>query len=170
MASYTGKDKRLAYLFNNGGGGGGTTVVANPAGQATDTLNKLQVGSTIYSVPSGGGGGTFKQVTLWSGSLSTQGNSVQLSESYANFDEIIVKWSAYSDGSAYQKTATILVQDIVYGAIYQFCDSVIRNTSQYGFIAFGFDDYQSLTLAQLTKVSTGVGSGTIIQEIIGRKY
>lgn len=38
-----------------GGGGGGTTVIANPAGQATDTLNKLQVGSTIYSVPSGGG-------------------------------------------------------------------------------------------------------------------
>lgn len=39
-----------------GGGGGGTTVIANPAGQATDTLNKLQVGSTIYDVPNGGGG------------------------------------------------------------------------------------------------------------------
>lgn len=38
-----------------GGGGGGTTVIANPAGAATDTLNKLQVGSTIYDVPSGGG-------------------------------------------------------------------------------------------------------------------
>ena len=38
-----------------GGGGGGTTVIANPAGSATDTLNKLQVGSTIYDVPSGGG-------------------------------------------------------------------------------------------------------------------
>lgn len=40
-----------------GGGGGGTTVIANPAGSATDTLNKLQVGSTIYDVPSGGGSG-----------------------------------------------------------------------------------------------------------------
>lgn len=38
-----------------GGGGGGTTVVANPSGQATETLNKLQVGATIYDVPSGGG-------------------------------------------------------------------------------------------------------------------
>lgn len=38
-----------------GGGGGGTTVIANPAGTATDTLNKLQVGVTIYDVPSGGG-------------------------------------------------------------------------------------------------------------------
>ena len=36
--------------------GGGTTVVANPTGTATDTLNKLQVGSDIYSV--GGGSGT----------------------------------------------------------------------------------------------------------------
>ena len=36
-----------------GGGGGGTTVVANPAGAATDTLNKLQVESTIYELPGG---------------------------------------------------------------------------------------------------------------------
>lgn len=39
-----------------GGGGGGTTVIANPAGAATDTLNKLQVATTIYDIPSGGGG------------------------------------------------------------------------------------------------------------------
>lgn len=39
----------------SGGGGGGTTVIANPPGAATDTLNKLQVGSTIYSVSGGGG-------------------------------------------------------------------------------------------------------------------
>lgn len=31
--------------------GGGTTVVANPTGTATDTLGKLQVGSTIYEIP-----------------------------------------------------------------------------------------------------------------------
>ena len=46
-----------------GGGGGGTTVIANPAGTATATLNKLQVGTTIYDVPSGGGssGHTYSQ-------------------------------------------------------------------------------------------------------------
>ena len=35
------------------GGGGGTTVVANPEGTATDDLNKLQVGQTIYAIPEG---------------------------------------------------------------------------------------------------------------------
>lgn len=39
------------------GGGGGTTVVANPSGQATADLEKLQVGNNIYSIPSGGTGG-----------------------------------------------------------------------------------------------------------------
>ena len=45
----------------NGQGSGGTTVVANPSGTATDTLTKLQVGSTIYSVE-GGGGTTIVQI------------------------------------------------------------------------------------------------------------
>ena len=34
-----------------------TTVIANPTGTATDDLNKLQVGSTIYAVDGGGGSG-----------------------------------------------------------------------------------------------------------------
>lgn len=33
-----------------GGGGGGTTVVANPEGEATDELEKLQVGNDIYGI------------------------------------------------------------------------------------------------------------------------
>lgn len=41
--------------IEEGGGGGGTTVVANPSGEATDDLNKLKVGSTIYAIPEGGG-------------------------------------------------------------------------------------------------------------------
>lgn len=44
-------------IEEGGGGGGGTTVVANPTGPATDDLEKLQVGSTVYAV--NGGGNTF---------------------------------------------------------------------------------------------------------------
>ena len=36
-----------------GGGGGGTTVVANPEGEPTDDLEKLQVGNVVYSLPQG---------------------------------------------------------------------------------------------------------------------
>lgn len=35
-------------------GGGGTTVVANPSGTASTDLTKLQVGQTIYGIPSSG--------------------------------------------------------------------------------------------------------------------
>ncbi len=34
-----------------GGGGGGTTVIANPSGSATDDLEKVQIGATIYEIP-----------------------------------------------------------------------------------------------------------------------
>ena len=40
-----------ALILKALGGGGGTTVVANPEGEATDDLEKLQVGSDIYEIP-----------------------------------------------------------------------------------------------------------------------
>ena len=58
------------------GGGGGTTVVANPAGAATDTLNKLQVGATIYDVPSGGGGSLSTYHAAWTATSSNTTGAV----------------------------------------------------------------------------------------------
>lgn len=51
-----GKLMKNGRSYSGWGGDGGTNVVANPQGTATDTLNKLQVGESIYSIPSGGGG------------------------------------------------------------------------------------------------------------------
>lgn len=51
-----GKLMKNGRSYSGWGGSGGTTVVANPEGTATETLNKLQVGNSIYSIPSGGGG------------------------------------------------------------------------------------------------------------------
>lgn len=51
----------VATVIGGGGGGGGTTVVANPQAEATDDLEKLQVGTTVYEIPSGGTG--FQEVT-----------------------------------------------------------------------------------------------------------
>ena len=45
------KLESIKTAIENGGGGGGTTVIANPSGSATADLEKLQVGSTIYSIP-----------------------------------------------------------------------------------------------------------------------
>lgn len=44
-------DADTGVLSATGGGGGGTTVVANPKGEATSDLNKLQVGESIYGIP-----------------------------------------------------------------------------------------------------------------------
>lgn len=41
---------------NAKGGGGGTDVVANPQGQATDDLEKIQISGVIYEVGGGAGG------------------------------------------------------------------------------------------------------------------
>lgn len=56
MATYTGADKRLQYLFENGGGGGGggTTVVPNPQGTPTDYLNTIKIGNSILSIANNG--------------------------------------------------------------------------------------------------------------------
>jgi len=40
-----------------------TTVVANPSGSSSTDLTKLQVGSDIYNIPSGGGGGSTVSIT-----------------------------------------------------------------------------------------------------------
>lgn len=37
-------------------GGGGTLVEANPVDPATEVLNTIKIGATVYSIPSGGGG------------------------------------------------------------------------------------------------------------------
>ena len=68
--------------------GGGTTVVANPSGEATDELEKVQIGSTIYSLPEGGssGGGEWIDVQ---GTLTAGSTSVTLSSSKIKTTSVI---------------------------------------------------------------------------------
>ena len=40
------------YVVPSGGGGGGSSVTPNPAGTATDVLNKVDIDGTIYAMPS----------------------------------------------------------------------------------------------------------------------
>ena len=72
------------YVDESGGGGGGTTVVANPQGSATANLNKVQIGSTIYSV-----GGLEIIDTLEAGEteLTIQNNAITTTATYDFFTD-----------------------------------------------------------------------------------
>ena len=87
----------------------GTTVVANPSGTATADLTKLQVGTDIYSIPSGGGG-TTEIVTHLLTSDNDRANQflvkqdtsyTQLSKSFGGVNTV---WYSFSTKSTAQVT------------------------------------------------------------------
>lgn len=64
--------------------GGGTEVVANPSGEATDDLETIKIGNTVYDIPGGGGG------------------MVMMSDYYSEDEQVVGRWT---DGKPiYQKT------------------------------------------------------------------
>jgi hypothetical protein len=44
----------ILYCISDSTDGTTETVIANPQGTATETLNTIQIGATIYQLPSGG--------------------------------------------------------------------------------------------------------------------
>lgn len=60
-------------------GGGGEVVVANPSGSATDDLDTIQIGETIYDIPGSGGGGTTV-VANPSGEATADLDTIQIGE------------------------------------------------------------------------------------------
>lgn len=99
--------------WENGAGGGGTTVVANPSGEATDELEKLQVGNTIYSLPTGSGGG-FTKVALYEISGTTPESVITLSQSIENFDLIeVVSLYGHTDGEDYKNTTVFNAAELI---------------------------------------------------------
>ncbi len=68
MASYTGSDKRLAYLFQHGGGGGGSTVSITPTLQSGTKIADYEIdgdAGELYA-PAGGGG----SANIWTGTAA----------------------------------------------------------------------------------------------------
>ena len=86
---------------NTTGGGGGTTVIANPSGAATDDLEKVQIGNTIYDIPgSGGSGGRFRQEIIYDTPVSTAGN-ITVSD-FGDADSLTFVLGIYVSGDSYQ--------------------------------------------------------------------
>ena len=94
---------------NESGGGGGTTVVANPSGAATEELEKLQVGNTIYSLPSSSGG-TDKALVMKTKTYTGTGSSTNA----ITFDE--KPYSIYSIfGDGYNQSNKVMMLPFIYG-------------------------------------------------------
>lgn len=64
----------------------GTTVVANPSGTASGDLNSIQIGSTIYDILTGGGGGSWTDVT---GTLTAGQTTLTLTNSAITTDSTL---------------------------------------------------------------------------------
>lgn len=77
-------------IENGGGGGGGTTVIANPSGTPTDTLDTIQIASTIYDIAGGGGQG-FTLTNLFTEQGTPALNTKTLNDSVLNYDAIYVE-------------------------------------------------------------------------------
>ena len=60
----------MGDIFLNGTqyAGGPTNVEANPVGAPTDVLNTIRIGSTVYSISGGGGGGNRGMERISNGS------------------------------------------------------------------------------------------------------
>lgn len=146
-----------------GGGGGGTTVIANPSGIPSETLSKLQVGTTIYSIPSGGGGGYSFTVLYQNTDFSIPSgtanitNTYQLTDSIDNYDAVLVECYLYVTSSAKNNRMTMLIHKNNYYSenidkewdFLMFADNFSGSTQGRRRIAFGFPSSTSLkTIAQ----------------------
>lgn len=81
-------DSQTGKWVNQAGGGGGTTVVANPTGQASANLEKLQVGNVIYGIPS-----NDELVLTSEHAITLLGNNAN---THMNYDKVL-----YQEGNSF---------------------------------------------------------------------
>ena len=95
-------------------GGGGTDVEANPSEPATDDLNTIKIGETVYDIPGGGGKnyGKFTCDVLFDTPTSSSGwdNPITICTKSVveKYDALVLTF-----GVTHQETATILVADLL---------------------------------------------------------
>ena len=161
MATYTGSDKRLQYLFQNGGGGGASALndlsdvdISSPTdGQALlyDANNQEWVNGTVQGGGGGGGGISGLGVdVLFSGEYYDTSVSQSLSAPYTQYALILVEACAkttyyHSKSSILIKPSDIQGTGIVGG---EFCLGMINeeNSTYYWRLRFGFSDTTHIKL------------------------
>lgn len=128
---------------------GGTTVIANPSGQATDTLTKLQVENTIYGISGGGG-----SANIWEG---TQAELEEQFDDIPNETAIIV----IDDEESIDASAEIYSEDERLIGLWTDNKPLYQKTIDCG----------TLPNATQNFISTGFVSGTIdVKNLYGYSY
>lgn len=141
-------------FWENDDESGGTTVVANPQGAASTQLNKLQVGNDIYSIPSGGGGGSYSETTLYTNSGTSQEN-IALSDSYSNYNQMYFECIRVADNRDYVVPYYMPISSL--------------STGHFQF--FGYNEYISFDVTNATTFTLVNGYGSwYIKRVIGIKY
>ena len=95
-------------------GGGGTDVVANPSGTATDTLEKLKVGSTVYDIA--GGGSHIVQPPVVDQSVTYTYNRTEQTLQFTTLDtnNTVVTNNKKTDAGTYTCTVSLKGRDDVW--------------------------------------------------------
>lgn len=178
MATYSGADKRLKYLF----GISNQCGTATPTGTAEEGAIYIQYDSTDYSVVAlwsylngtwqevqvgGGGGGSSGGVTLteteiFNGALTTNRQTGTLSESYKNFDLLLIMTSANANFSSDKGSYLLPVSQIPESVSNQQFGLAYRLNNNYWYsVRFSFptetsimlfDKYQSNFEAYINKI------------------
>lgn len=139
--------------WENGESSSGTTVIANPSGTATDTLNKVQIGQDIYSIPSGGGGGgSFETEVIFQNEGSSAPSTITLNESMSDYDAIVL--SGYRSGSSYWSSNLYLTSELTTGKL----------------IALVDDSYYAWYTITDDTTLTNAGANIVIDKIYGLKF
>lgn len=151
--------------YSGGGGGGGSSVTPNPQGTPTDTLNTIEIDSTIYDIAGSGGGGGSKIVdTLWEGTITapTTGTEVALNHKVSDYDVIAItlatSYATYKEIAIFQTDSMVIGQDYMLTG-YHYVNSVAL---------IAFINYTSDTT--ITVKSTASATPTIYHKIQGIKF
>lgn len=154
------------YTIDGVGGSINVPIEANPQETASTDLTKIKIGTDVYGIQGGSGGGGYTETELYSGNASTAGN-VQLSEDIGNYDEFIIwcGWSGANIGGMIPiRVSVAMFKTFTYVASPQtstdhiFC---FLYNSQYFRVSRGSDD---------TKIYLFDNHSGAIKKVVGIKY
>ena len=114
--------------------GEGSTAVANPEGEATDSLEKIQIGDEIYGISGGGGGGILIASVYLNEDLESRALDKTYNEITTSLENKIPVYIFWSD--SYEEEGVIYDKHQLYPVHYCFGDSGVGGEYRVYIIGF----------------------------------